>query len=321
MENPSKRCPVTCRIARISLCVAIAVARALAANAEPTTAEGAVDQLRIAAEKISPLHRKKTPPGPDDWLANHRERGQTAEQYRRSNSNRPTKRRTTLYVQPIGEFSPPQKKLLRDTAELLSRYYHLPTKVLDPLDLDVIPAAARRVDGGDRQILTTYVLDKVLKPKRPNDAVAVLGLTTSDLWPGKGWNYVFGQASLSDRVGIWSIYRYGNLDGGQAESQQARRRTFKVAVHETGHMLGIAHCTAYECLMNGSNSLAEVDSRPLWFCPECVQKVWWACHADPAKRYEALIKFGGQHNLGAEVEFWRRSADRLRGEPPSTPAD
>ena len=26
--------------------------------------------------------------------------------------------------------------------------------------------------------------------------VAVLALTTSDLWPGEGWNFVFGQASL-----------------------------------------------------------------------------------------------------------------------------
>ncbi len=38
----------------------------------------------------------------------------------------------------------------------------------------------------------------------------MLALTTSDLWPGEGWNFVFGQASLSERVGVWSLHRLGN---------------------------------------------------------------------------------------------------------------
>jgi archaemetzincin len=299
------------RTLRLSLCVAIVVSYGLLAVADPTV-EPKLDQLRTAAGKIAPLHVKKRPSGPDDWLANHHEPGQTFAQYRRSNPNRPTNNRTTIYVQPIGEFGPARKKLIGETAELLSRFYDVPTKVLEPLGLDVIPSKARRTEGGEEQILTTYVLDKVLKPKRPTNAVALLALTSSDLWPGKGWNFVFGQASLSDRVGVWSLARFGNLDGSQAESQRVRMRTFKVALHETGHMLGIAHCTAYECLMNGSNHLAEADSRPLSLCPECVQKVWWACHADPVKRYEALVEFGKQHDLGTEVEFWQKSADRLR---------
>jgi archaemetzincin len=158
------------------------------------------------------------------------------------------------------------------------------------------------------------VLDEVLKPRRPSDAVAVLALTTADLWPGEGWNFVFGEASLSDRVGIWSISRYGNLEGNPAESQRARLRAFKVAVHETGHMLGMEHCTAYECQLNGSNTLEEVDVSPLWLCPDCLQKVWWGCQTDPVKRFEALIAFGKQHHLDAEVDFWQKSVERLRSD-------
>jgi archaemetzincin len=315
MRQDSKLCrtrPAALSIALSHILIMLAIGSRSACAVEPAKSSESVAQLRAAAKKIATLHSKKTPPGPEDWLANHAERGQTFEQYRRSNPAGPTKQRTTLYVQPLGEFSPAQTKLVGETAEILSRYYNLPTKVLAPLALDALPAKARRIEEGHPQILTTYVLDKVLKPKRPKDAVAVLGLTTADLWPGKGWNYLFGQASLSDRVGIWSIYRYGNLDGTPAELEQACRRTFKVAVHETGHMLGIQHCTAYECLLNGSNSLAEVDSRPMWLCPECVQKVWWACHADPIKRYEALIEFGKQHHLDAEVDFWQKSVECLR---------
>jgi archaemetzincin len=87
---------------------------------------------------------------------------------------------------------------------------------------------------------------------------------------------------------------------------------FKVAIHETGHMLGIAHCTAYECGMNGSNHLAEMDSRPLWFWPECVQKIWWACDANPAGRYGSLIEFAKRRGLNSEADFWQKSPDRLQ---------
>jgi archaemetzincin len=274
----------------------------------------AIGQFRSAAETLAPLHEKKKPPAPNDWLASHPERGQTFEQYRHSNPNRPTKIHTMLYVQPIGEFTAAQTKLVGETAELLSRFYHVRTKVLDAIGLDVIPGDARRVspEGSGPQILTTYVLDQVLKPRRPRDAVAILGLTTADLWPGRGWNFVFGQASLSERVGVWSMARYGRLDGTAEESRQFRRRLFKVAVHETGHMFGIAHCTAYECAMNGANHLDEMDNRPFSFCPECVQKVWWACHTDPIKRYQALAEFGKRHSLEAEADFWQKSAERLR---------
>jgi archaemetzincin len=175
---------------RILLCSAVAITFGRLAVAEPP-AETKLDQLRTAAGKIAPLHVKKRPSGPDDWLANHHEPGQTFAQYRGSNPNRPTKNRTTIYVQPIGEFGPARKKLIGETAELLSRFYDVPTKVLEPLGLDVIASKARRIEGGEEQILTTYVLDKVLKPKRPSDAVAVLGLTASDLWPGKAAVFLF----------------------------------------------------------------------------------------------------------------------------------
>ena len=150
------------------------------------------------------------------------------------------------------------------------------------------------------------MLQKVLKPRRPDDAVAVLALTTSDLWPGEGWNFVFGQASLSERVGVWSLYRYGDAEDPRPDNP-FQRRLFKVALHETGHMFGIAHCTACECCMNGSNNLSEMDSRPMWLCPQCVQKVWWACSAKPVQRYQRLAEFAEKHHLPDEAKFWQRS--------------
>jgi archaemetzincin len=85
----------------------------------------------------------------------------------------------------------------------------------------------------------------------------------------------------------------------------------KVAVHETGHMLGIHHCTAWECGMNGSNNLAETDRHPLPFCVECEQKVWWACGLEPAKRYERLARWATEHELEEEARFWKESLERI----------
>jgi archaemetzincin len=278
--------------------------------------EPGIDNLRQAAIKIEPLHEKKRPPGPRDWLAQHKEAGQTFDQYLKSNPNRPTATRTRLYVQPLGEFTKRQQSLIGETAELMSRFYNLPVQTLDPLGLELIPPEAQRVhpQWGDYQILTTYVLDKLLKPRRPKDAVAMLALTASDLWPGDNWNFVFGQASLSERVGVWSIYRYGDPNDERPDNP-FRRRLFNVALHETGHMFGMPHCTAYECCMNGSNHLAEMDSCPMWLCPQCMQKVCWACGADPASRYRELAEFATKYGLTKEAEFWQDSLKHLAASP------
>jgi archaemetzincin len=160
--------------------------------------------------------------------------------------------------------------------------------------------------------LTTYVLD-LLKARRPRDAVAVLALTTSDLWPGEGWNFVFGQASLGQRVGVWSLYRMGDP---VKEPIVCLRRTLGTATHETGHMFGIAHCIRYECGMNGSNHREESDRHPLAFCPECEMKVWWACRVDPAARYRRLAALAESHGLKVEARTWSESRAALEGRPP-----
>jgi archaemetzincin len=313
-EVPGMKTLMKVRSAITMLIASLCLVLACQAPAMEKVNEARLSRIRAAARKIEPLHEKKRPPGPRDWLAQHPEAGQTFDQYLQSNPNRPTAKRTRLYIQPIGEFSANQRRLVEETSDLMSRFFNLPVKLLDPLSLDLVPAEARRThpQWGDKQILTTYVLNSLLKPRRPDDAVALLALTTSDLWPGENWNFVFGQASLSERVGVWSLYRYGDADDDEPDNP-FRRRLFKVALHETGHMFGIAHCTAYECCMNGSNHLEEMDSRPMWLCPQCVQKIWWACSADPAQRYQRLADFASKHEFTEEAEFWQRSRAAIAG--------
>jgi archaemetzincin len=268
--------------------------------------EPALRTIREGGRAIRSLHRTKRPPQRGDWLDRHFEVGQTFQVYHRESPNRPTAGHTTLYIQPLGQSRPGQAQLLRATADLLGRWYGVSVTLLAPIGLEGVPEHARRISPahGGVQVTTGYVLD-LLRQRRPDDAVAVLGLTTVDLWPGrKGWRYVLGQASLVDRVGVWSLYRMGDPE---TEYGACLRRVLKTAVHETGHMLGIRHCIVFECGMNGSNHQDESDARPLWFCPEDEMKVWWACGIDPARRYDRLVAFAEAHELIAEARIWHAS--------------
>ena len=257
-------------------------------------------------KRIRPLHARKRPPQPSDWLATHEEPGQTFYEYLAEHPSRVVDQYPTLYVQPLDQMSDTQLKLAGQTADMLSAFYGMPVKILEPLRLKNLPATAERNNGGQRQLLTGHLLDHVLPPRVPHDAAAVLALTAVDLWPGEGWNFVFGQASLNQRVGVWSISRFGDPDESEASYRQCLRRTLGVALHETGHMFGILHCTAYECGMNGANNLRESDLEPLDFCPECAAKVLWACRATSAARYGKLADLAQSYGLTDEAQHWQR---------------
>lgn len=260
-------------------------------------------------QRLYPLHEKKIAPQPGDWLSAHYEPGQTFEEYLSEKPIRPTERLNTIYIQPIADFTQRQQKIIELTTEYISLYFNLPAKILDPLPFSVIPANARRVHPtwGMKQILSTYILDKVLRPRRPNNALAVLGLTGIDLWPGRGWNFVFGQASLYDRVGVWSIYRNGDPDESKEMFRRCLLRTIKTAVHEIGHILTMRHCIAYECVMNGSNHREESDRRPVYLCPVCLKKLCWNLGIDPLERYKRLESFCLKNNLIKEAKFFQQA--------------
>lgn len=268
-----------------------------------------VTGLDAAIARLEPLHERLGAPQPGDWLTEHAESGQSFAEYLVCAPNVPTEERDKLYVQPVGDFTATQRQILDKTVEFLGLYFAVPVVVLDDLGLEVIPEKARRThpSWGMQQILSTYVLNDLLAPRLPDDALASIALTATDLWPGRGWNFVFGQASLRERVGVWSMARNGDPDESDAAFRLCLLRTLKTATHETGHMLSILHCTAYECNMCGSNHREESDRRPVALCPQCVAKVWWGCGADPAQRFRVLEEFCAREGLTDEAEFYRRS--------------
>ena len=68
-----------------------------------------------------------------------------------------------------------------------------------------------------------------------------------DLYPNPSWNFVFGEASLDDRVGVFSFARYDPAFYGTATEDRSLlvlRRSCKVLAHATKHMFGIQHASS-----------------------------------------------------------------------------
>ena len=85
------------------------------------------------------------------------------------------------------------------------------------------------------------------------------------------------------------------------------RRTLATASHELGHILTMHHCTAFRCLMNGSNHQEERDRRPLHLCPVCLRKLCWNLQAEPIPYLAKLKAFCRTQGLDAEAHWYEQA--------------
>ncbi len=275
------------------------------ANSVPALDERA-DRLKLQKTAIERFFKPmKVESG--DWLTTQRETGETFEEYLASKPTLPTAERRTIYIQPIGTFNPDQRRAIRLAAEYMRAFYSLPVKLNADRALGKVPEDKKRLIEyrNNLQIRTQYFLDDVLPKLLPNDAAALIAFTNYDLYPGDTWAFVFGQATFAERVGVWSLYQF-TPPGRKTTFDQLLDRTLKVAMHEVGHMFTMKHCTLYECLMAGTNHLAESDRRPLDNCPECMAKLAWAMNYDPGARYDALAEFWIRQGRPREAEQMRQ---------------
>jgi archaemetzincin len=226
----------------------------------------------------------------------------------------PSAERRTIFILPIGAFperNTPSLPLLADYAQ---RFFGLDAQVLPAADESDGLGARRRIHYGVQQLFSKDLLG-ALQARLPSSAYGLVGVTMSDLFPDPSWNFVFGEARFSDRVGVYSFARYDPAfhrePRGPNTEHKILERSLKVMSHEIGHMFGIAHCTAYRCLMNGSNSLDETDGSPMHVCPVCLRKLHIAVGFSPAARYAALLDFYAAHGFEAEATWTRERLAHL----------
>jgi archaemetzincin len=264
------------------------------------------------------LFAVKAPPRPGDWVQSHREPQQSFDQYVRNAPARPTTARHAIVLQPLGTFSRRETALIYIVRDYLAAFFQMETRVASPLPL---PAFGMRWEDDDPvQYRADVINERLLAPRLPADAVCYLGITMADLYPDPSWNYVFGMASLGQRVGIYSLARYGPAFNHEPDDPGAQtlllRRALLVVAHETGHMFSLLHCRRYECLMNGMNSLAELDRGTPWLCPDCLRKLQWNLGLDVSAHYRALRTFYAEHRMPDQVDWLDRRLAALGSEPP-----
>jgi archaemetzincin len=150
---------------------------------------------------------------------------------------------------------------------------------LDLMTLSVIAANVQAVLGLNTKILPPfpdpeyaflprrgqYEAGKILKAlSASSDSVPFqLAVVAVDIYTPI-LTYVFGESQLGGEAAVISLFRLQSKN-----REEAFNRAAKIAIHEIGHLLGIIHCEAADCLMGFSKDLSKLDDRPLRFCPAC----------------------------------------------------
>jgi len=257
-------------------------------------------------------------PKPGDWLAEHREVGQTFDDFVRAEPTKPDALRDKIFLQPLGQFPEGRSVSLETLKGYGSGFFAMDVKVLLPLAIGGSQLTTRiNPFSRNRQVFTPDIL-MFLRSRLPSDAFCLLAITMEDLYPDPSWNFVFGQASLRDRVGVFSFARYDPRFYGEERGKDYQeilvRRTCKVLAHEIGHMFSLQHCIFFRCVMNGSNHLQESDARPLSLCPVCLRKLQFSIGFDVVDRYHKLLDFYQRAGIDPETRWVANRLKKIAGD-------
>lgn len=247
--------------------------------------------------KLKTLDEPLGVPERGEWLYDHPEKGQTFEQYKLANPVKPDSVRNTIFILPLGNFTPYQDSVINHTAEYLQIFFGLNTKILPRRGTDVISnLTVRRFSDGTEQLLTTDILN-YLRNNMPGEGLVMMAVTSKDLYGGPAYNFVFGQARAKHRVAVSSLFRYYNGALDAVGYRICLERLIRTSAHEIGHMFSCQHCTNALCVMNGTNNLAESDNCPNRLCSECHKKLQWNLQFQVVERIRGLTTFFQKHEL------------------------
>jgi serine/threonine protein kinase/predicted Zn-dependent protease len=264
----------------------------------------------IAADRIEPLYSKSRRSSDGDQAM------ETFSAYRLARQQRGIAI-ASLQLLPLGELSESDQALLGAIGDYLARFYDLPTTTLKPLGRQDLQAAGfgPRATGAWS---ASEVLNRLVVP-RQSGAAAMLAISASPLTDEQS-RPLFSLGAGDRPVGIVSLAPVRAEHGeAAADAALSLRRALKLAAAATAEFAGMHDFAAYDCGMNRARTVAELDARPLAFCPECEQKAWLLGDAEPLERYRLLIEFARGHGLGVEADFWERAALAIRGEQKDRP--
>eukprot|EP00520_Triparma_pacifica_P001428 CAMPEP_0118640624 /NCGR_PEP_ID=MMETSP0785-20121206/4852_1 /TAXON_ID=91992 /ORGANISM="Bolidomonas pacifica, Strain CCMP 1866" /LENGTH=540 /DNA_ID=CAMNT_0006532023 /DNA_START=49 /DNA_END=1667 /DNA_ORIENTATION=- len=217
-------------------------------------------------------------PRPGDWLYERKESGQTfAEYIRRFKTGgmvqRPRDNFDSITIVLVGKgfASPVGELFLPNLMKCAQAYFHPIPVNLHTATVSLNGCTSRTNDAGGKQYLIGDIFSLIRQStSRIHSSYATMAITMSDIYPGEDWNFVYGQARMDERVGVFSFARHSPFfDDGKtvkdlspsdftdAQIGSFFRSCSKTLHHEILHMLQFKHCIYYHCLINGSNGSGE----------------------------------------------------------------
>jgi archaemetzincin len=269
-------------------------------------------------------HELLPPPGRLGWRRVRPEAPQTVADFRAEGPNRRVAPRDRIALLPLGSFpfevvadgnfvAMVRTPELSAIAAMLAAFFATP---VDVLPVEAFPAARipLRVKEGRSQYDARAFLSRAAV-RLPADAHCMLALVNVDLFVFDDQDYAYGWSTLHNRLGVVGFSRLdADAQAGVAPEEASGvllRRGLRVAVHETGHMFGLAHCQAFRCAMNGIADLDELDATPLRLCPLCLRKLHIVTELDPRARDAALLGAFTKLGLAEEASWVAERARRL----------
>lgn len=261
---------------------------------------GTIFGHRKAVTSFGALAVPKRGPGPDDWLANNFESGQTFDLFR-TQSSRPESDKTLVILQPLdAEIS---SDLLRFLADLGKSFF-------PSLEFTIKPSISLSSLGIDPspQYDASVILSS-LRQFPPLNKFTLIALTRSDIYHNDPENYVFSLGNAAARAAVTSLYRF------EDRTDLVYSRVGKSVIGRLCHVAGLKNCIYYECVLNGVNNVPELDRVPLHLCPICLRKLLFCFDFNAVEWYNRLYAFFQQlpREFSEETQWLQARISALQG--------
>lgn len=255
-----------------------------------------IDTTNLTIHRIDSLHTRRNMKNYDKNLVD----------YIKSKPNKPNEEKKVIYLLPFGNIKPEIDSMIHNNVKYLEAFFQLPVKILPEVTFEEILKNAniktRLVPEDDyyyfskmkgevphtenlrEQIEASSFMNEYMLKNKPKDAVVVLGVTEQDIYIPK-YNFLFGNSSLKDGVGVVSTYRL--VDYGPETENTIRKVTSK----QITNMFSIENVKDYECLLNFHNNIESQINGKYYLSPRALEKLKYAIGFDYNKRFKDLEQF------------------------------